>query len=525
MNKIVKEPVKVDFHIHSFASEWKDKDKVKNCKVENLEVLIKKVNENNVNMISITDHDNFDYNIYSNLKKKENDETCSLKKVLPGVEFCVKFDESEPETIDNVLHIIAIFDDDDNEKIKDIQKKIFNINKNKPNYKDHINCFSEREFKKILTDIGIDFILISHQKNSLSSQNKKKHDTNNLKNWQNLFFIGFFDALEFANPKNEIMNKYFIKENEIENVSFITGTDCHEWENYPNRNDFKFTYLKCLPTFKGLVMSLTNQERIKIGENFTFFNSNNNIDKISIKNKNDEYLLELSKGMNAIIGDNSVGKSLLLHKLDNYNHCKKQLKSSYEKYLKENNITIGGQINKENIYIFDAQGKIREIFAMNGISSVNFIKTLLPNCNINYETIKQTCKDKIKKFVNFLKYKQKLEKEIEELKSTNIKFNPNLVTKYNSLGIIDVQHLQETHDDYDKKIKKYTDLNNKFDVISNNAKEIINNDLLNKKDKNKLNAYLSYIEKLINKIRQQFNINVKEKNKIMTIINSIKKNK
>ena len=60
MEKIVKKPLKIDFHIHSVASNHKDKKVVKDGTVENLPILISKLVENEVNMVSITDHDNFD---------------------------------------------------------------------------------------------------------------------------------------------------------------------------------------------------------------------------------------------------------------------------------------------------------------------------------------------------------------------------------------------------------------------------------------------------------------------------------
>ena len=88
MNRIVDRALKVDFHIHSKASNHKDNEKVKNGTLENINVLVSKLQENEVNMIAITDHDNFDYDIYSKLKEEEAKENC-IQKVLPGIEFSV----------------------------------------------------------------------------------------------------------------------------------------------------------------------------------------------------------------------------------------------------------------------------------------------------------------------------------------------------------------------------------------------------------------------------------------------------
>lgn len=84
MDSIVEHGLKIDLHIHSCASAPKDGSKVKNNTVENIPLLVSKLNENGVNICAITDHDTFSLEMYSELKKAELD-TSSIKKVLPGV--------------------------------------------------------------------------------------------------------------------------------------------------------------------------------------------------------------------------------------------------------------------------------------------------------------------------------------------------------------------------------------------------------------------------------------------------------
>ena len=57
----------------------------------------------------------FDYALYKELKKEELNNNC-IKKIIPGVEFSVKIDNS-------VVHIIALFDDC-SPNIKNIQKYV-----------------------------------------------------------------------------------------------------------------------------------------------------------------------------------------------------------------------------------------------------------------------------------------------------------------------------------------------------------------------------------------------------------------
>ena len=61
----------------------------------------------------------------------------------------------------------------------------------------------------------------------------------------------------------------------------------------------------------------------------------------------------LSKGINVIIGDNSIGKSLFLHELtSNYKLTKnKQLQNGYNKYLAKKGISIKTKIPEEDIFM------------------------------------------------------------------------------------------------------------------------------------------------------------------------------
>ena len=98
MEKVVKTGLKFDLHIHSVVSAHKDGIKVKNNTLENIGVLIERLNDNKVNLCSITDHDNFSYEMYRGLKAAESMDN-SILRVLPGVEFSVCFASEGKERI------------------------------------------------------------------------------------------------------------------------------------------------------------------------------------------------------------------------------------------------------------------------------------------------------------------------------------------------------------------------------------------------------------------------------------------
>ena len=82
------------------------------------------------------------------------------------------------------------------------------------------------------------------------------------------------------------------------------------------------------------------------------------------KNKDELKPIPLSRGINVIIGDNSIGKSLLLHKLTNYSELSDTKKrDGYNSYLASKKIEIQTTINKDDLYSFDYQGEIRNNFS------------------------------------------------------------------------------------------------------------------------------------------------------------------
>ena len=115
--KVVETGYKLDLHIHSIYSKGKDHAKVNYNTLDNIGTLAEKLNEQNVQLCALTDHDAFNFNMYKALKEYESKDH-SVLKVFPGVEFSVEF---EGDTENVVVHVIAIFDDSDEAKIQKIE--------------------------------------------------------------------------------------------------------------------------------------------------------------------------------------------------------------------------------------------------------------------------------------------------------------------------------------------------------------------------------------------------------------------
>ena len=511
IEKIIETGNKVDFHIHSIASKHKESDDcVDLSTLDNIDLLIEKLNQREINMCSISDHDNFDFNIYNRLKQEEN--KGSIKKVFPAVEFSVTYDKK-------VLHIITIFDDKDEGKIKKIQNEIFDTKNNKPFYDDvELNSFSENKYLNILKNIDLNVVMIAHQKETLSSKETRNHDVMTLgkEKFDELVFLDYFESFEFKRKRNEIFNKNYIEKNKEKykdtTLRFVTGSDCHDWYKYPKENDdFSFTYLKCLPTFRGLTMAVTNTKRINYVNNF-YSTTDKYLDSINIEIDNNEYDIKLSKGINVIIGDNSIGKSLLIHKLTNYNYLNDQkIKDSYDEYLISNKIRINSSIPESNISKFNSQGSIRKMFENKTFDSDEFLNGFFPAEPLVSKYI-EIYKSEIENYISILKNKEEKSNAFNKITNFDI-----CVIEATSKSLNFKNVTQATITSINSKIKKIGKIVEYFESINSLLDKIQENDFFDKEDEKYINDSINSNIKLISKYNNKIKQNLFEISKINII--------
>ena len=212
--KIVTKPIKVDLHIHSKYSMTKDSnDIIGEGTEEKLDVLVNELNRNHVNLASITDHDYFSFKMYKAFKAFEGSK--DLKKVLPGIEFSVGIQNVKKEY--KQVHVIAIFDDSDEDKLSRIETEVLNLEHGKVKYDlAEEQLFSENELLRILKDIGLNTVLIAHQKNSATSTTSNEPDLKSIgeRKFNEFLTSEVFEALEFKSMRNGLFNNIFaLKEN------------------------------------------------------------------------------------------------------------------------------------------------------------------------------------------------------------------------------------------------------------------------------------------------------------------------
>lgn len=361
MERIVTKPTRIDLHIHSAASvvtKDKGKKELSDCDKDHVNVLLRGLEAHGINMCAITDHDCFDKDLYFALKEREGD-GC-LNKVLPGIEFSVSIraDGKKP----TVVHIVAIFDDRHPDLIDGIAEVVCDEN-GKPRYDDLNNgAFTEDGFAKVLRDIGLNAVLIGHEK---SAGQEAKRDMSSLgaNCASEVILTEFVDAVEIRNKRRELDIKRLIETYPKDAVPFVVGSDCHDWATYPGKEggEISFSSLKCLPTFEGLLMAITDPSRIKVGDCSFFSASSSKLDSLELSIDGKCFDIPLSPGINAIIGDNSIGKSMMIHRLTDCRHVDDhKLADGYDAYCTKEGISIDTLLPSAAEFKFDDQDSVRK---------------------------------------------------------------------------------------------------------------------------------------------------------------------
>lgn len=395
--------MKFDLHIHSIDSKYKESEGiVDNSTIDNVEVLLKKLDENEVGLFSITDHNRFNVGLYNKLDIEiKTGKYKNVKNIVAGVEFDVQIDSDMGK-----CHIITIFDaknkDENYKKIKEC------IDENKLEKKE--DYYTKDTFESILKKIGLDVILIACQRNSLDKHDGKHNSlSESTKDSENLIMTGYINALEFQRPNVEGILKNNLRNIPV-NLGLVMGSDCHDWSAYPNHdkmnknNQFSHSCAKILPTFKGLLMAITSPET-RINQQ-----DSKNINYIE-EFKIGEDKVKLVNGINAIIGENGSGKSTLLKLLNNKVNTPKHVK----------NLVEINQLHCENNYsakkLFIGQGEIVQMFDNS---------TLFPKENflaVSHDSFWAAYSKYAEDILTYLKKSIKKEEAINGLKNNSLEYN------------------------------------------------------------------------------------------------------
>lgn len=394
--------IKFDLHIHSIASKYKESTGIVNeSTVKNARVLLDKLNENNVALFSITDHNRFYVELYEELDKRIAEGSCpNVKGLVAGVEFDVQMDPDMGK-----CHIITIFDAKN--KRENYNKIHDAIEETRLNSREDV--YSKAQYETILRKIGLDVILIACQRNSIERHDGRHNSlSESTMETAELLKSGYINGLEFQRSNVEGILRDNLRSIPV-NVMLVMGSDCHEWAAYPyhdfgyGNRQFSHSKANILPTFKGLLMAVTSPEtRINQPEN----RNHNYIQSISINGTT----YPLVNGMNAIIGENGSGKSSLLKIMNG------SPKERFVISLKEKNNIICVNEHKDKCF-FLKQGEIVDRFANNNLFPIeHFI-------SINHSEFRNMYTEFAKGILEFLQKKIKVKESREQLTKECLCYN------------------------------------------------------------------------------------------------------
>lgn len=450
MANVLNSIIKFDLHIHSKASEYKENAGiVDNSTKANLGVLLSQLNQHNVALFSITDHNRFDPELYLEINRileQVNHPYPCVKSVLAGVEFDVIIDEGMEK-----CHIITIFDtNNEADKLRKIETGL-----RSKLLTDIQGAYSKREFEDILKEIGLNTILIASQRKDIHNQNGNHNSlSDSTVDVEHIIRVGYINALEFQKPKVEGILLNNLKELSLP-ITLFSGSDCHDWVCYPYHDrqnqtrDFYHSKAKILPTFKGLLMAVTSPE--------TRFNCSENantsiIDSLEIK----EQELPLVNGINAIIGENGSGKTTLLKLING-----KTSEAHVKKLVRDNALKANSSIDPQKVKYIE-QGQIIRKFNEKTLFSAgddsNF-KEL--NC-MPFREAYIAYADAIKKGIEVLIKKQE---KLDSLSKHTIAFEEGMVAKNYYVDIAGNEVFESTDNPHQKARNDIIGLLNKFNAL------------------------------------------------------------
>lgn len=408
-------PIYLDLHIHTSENPNQLNDDY------DLDLLVKKIMDYNNNsdfLISLTDHNTINKNAY--LKAK----TLGIN-IIVGVELHIKNYEKSP-----AYHCHIYFDlkditesiiDDINQKLNELypNKIVERLDATIPTIQDVINKFDAYEF--LLLPHGGQ----SHATFDTSIPNGVKFDTTLEKSIYYNQFDGFTARGDVGLEKTQ---DYFKRLGINEFVNLITCSDNYNPSTYPNGKDstpFKPTWMLAKPIFNGVRLSLSEHSRL-IYSNDKPIIWCENIKSIKHNRDNIEIDVELTFGLNVIIGGSSSGKTLLV---DSIVRCitKNVTNSVYSQYeidkiIIDNPSGMTPHYISQN-YIMSVVNNISE----NKIEDIEIIKRVFPGDEEIKERINTGLRSFKENIQELIKNAQVLETETSNL--SKIPILSRLITK------------------------------------------------------------------------------------------------
>lgn len=408
----------IDIHIHT--SENPDKINL-NYDVDSLHENVTRIAHGATTLISLSDHNIINENAYLKALQK-------FPNMLIGCELHIRNYQDRPPYHCHILFGTAKIDTETISKINESliklypQKIVENTNTNIPQIQDIIKEFEEYDFL-ILPHGGQ-----SHSTFDISIPDDVVFDSS----LERSIYYNTFDGFTARSNKGlERTIEYFKRLGINDFVNLITCTDNYNPKNYPSSKadeseEYVPTWMNSLPTFEGLRLALSESSRF-LYQNEPPGRWSEYIKSVYLSKPEIEIDVNLSEGLNVVIGGSSSGKTLFVDSL----YCK--IVNDFEK-----NVYVNSQYPVKEIEVINPSGLTPHYINQNYITNVvdtknnetridniEIIRTLFPDDN----EVKRNIQRSLHEFRECLKELLSSIKEVEaiQLSLTKIPFLSHLI--------------------------------------------------------------------------------------------------
>ena len=443
----------VDIHIHTSENP---NNLPSDYNVSELLCNVRKLSGDNPVLLSLTDHNTINKSAYLKLMSEDI-------SVVLGVELHIKKYPDAPPYHCHIIFNAEITEetiDSINAKLDELypNKVVTDEDENTPNIEMIINTFDSYEF--LLLPHGGQ----SHRTFDKATSKKTRFDTSMEQSIYHNHFDGFTSR---SSTGIESTKEYFKRIGINEFVNLITCTDNYNPKIYPktkakDAEEFTPTWMLADASFDGLRLSLSEESRlyynIEPPQNWT-----QTFGKVELNNEKIKIDVNMTPGLNVVIGGSSSGKTLFVDSL--VRGTKKDFQESKYNYFDVKNIAIENPTGVSPYYI--SQNFIMSIIKDSGndLGEIPIIDKVFPEEKENLDSIRNSLK-RLKELINTLVDSAE---KLEELKDdfSHIKAPNFLITN----EIIKEKPNEEAKDSLSismTKIKEYRTMLKNIKVLFNN---------------------------------------------------------
>lgn len=357
------QPIYIDLHIHTSENA---NNLNTNYDIAELVGQIKKLNGDSPFMISLTDHNTINKSAY--LKAQNLD-----LNLIIGVELHIQ-NRAEAKSYHCHIYFNAPIEDAVIDSLNEILDELY------PNKLPDRNDPNTPDIQKIINSFDtFDFILLPHGSQKHGAFNYSINDGENLDNAINRsIYYNQFDGFTSRSTKGlEATHQYFERLGISEFINLVTCSDNYSPSIYPrshsgNDDDFIPTWMFAQPTFDGLRLSLSESTRL-VASHEKPIRRSDYIGHVELQNEHIDVNVNLTEGLNVVIGGSSSGKTLFVDSLYRNIHQDFEGSKYIERYGVENMI-VENTSGMTPYYI--SQNFIAENISDNNEKSIDKIEIL-----------------------------------------------------------------------------------------------------------------------------------------------------